>query len=65
MLKPDLEATASVREALEDVRESLFDVAEEASRLTFPRGPNDVVRFLQSANYNLGEAERELAGVGS
>jgi hypothetical protein len=63
MQKPDLEATASVREALGDVRENLFTLAEDANRLGFPDGPNDLLSFLQRANFNLSEAERELAAA--
>ena len=65
MRKPDLKRTTNVREALGSVRESLFVVAEEAGRLKFSGGPNDLIGLIQSANYSLGNAERELARVAS
>jgi hypothetical protein len=61
MQRPDPEAITSVREALGSMRESLFVVADAAGELELPCGESDLLSFLQSANYNLSEAERELS----
>ena len=63
MERPDSEAAVRVYEALGDVRDALFDVAAQANALPFRDGKTDVHTFIQSASYNLGEAERELSSA--
>lgn len=63
MQRPDPESAAGVRRALGDAREDLFTLAERANRLRYRRGSTDVDGFIQRANYNLSEAQRELASV--
>jgi hypothetical protein len=45
------------------MRETLFIIAEAASRLNIPSDTSDLHSFIQGANYQLGEAERELAAL--
>jgi hypothetical protein len=56
----DPETATSIREAVVDMRNSLFTIAEVAIRLRIPANTSDLHSFIQRANYNLGEAEREL-----
>ncbi len=65
MQRPDPETTSSISEAVEDMRETLFLVADVANRLNIPGVSSDLHSFIQSANYNLGEAQRELAALPS
>jgi hypothetical protein len=65
MQRPDPESTQSMREAVKDMREALFVVADVANRLDITAGSTDLHSFIQSANYNLGEAQRELAALSS
>jgi hypothetical protein len=65
MQRPDPESTESIREAVKDMRETLFVVADVANRLNITAGSTDLHSFIQSANYNLGEAQRELAALSS
>ncbi|MDX6698692.1 MAG: hypothetical protein QOE65_2089 [Solirubrobacteraceae bacterium] len=63
MQKPDPETPASLSKALADVRNALFVVADDANRLAFSKRTNDLASHLQTASYNLGEAERKLAAA--
>ena len=63
MQRPDPETTTSISEAVEDMRETLFLVADVANRLNIPGGSSDLHSFIQSANYNLGQAQHELAAL--
>jgi hypothetical protein len=65
MQRPDPESTKSIREAVKDMREALFVVADVANRLNLPAGSTDLHSFIQRANYNLGEAQLELAALSS
>ena len=65
MQRPDPESTNSIRVAVKDLRETLFVVADTANRLNIGAGSTDLHSFIQSANYNLGEAQRELAALSS
>ena len=65
MQRPDPESTKSIREAVKDLRETLFVVADTANRLNITAGSTDLHSFIQSANYNLGEVQRELAALSS
>jgi hypothetical protein len=47
------------------MRETLFMIAEAATHLNIPADTNDLHSFLQGANFQLGEAERELAALSS
>jgi hypothetical protein len=44
-----------------DMRETLFKIAEVAIGLNIAADSTDLHSFIQRANYNLGEAERELS----
>jgi hypothetical protein len=61
MQSPDPAATTSIREAVVDMRETLFKIAEVAISLNISADSTDLHSFIQHANYNLGEAERELS----
>jgi hypothetical protein len=61
--KLDSAATASVRDAVSDMRDSLFAIAKDANRLNHRQ--TDLHSFIQGANYNLSEAERELTALTS
>jgi hypothetical protein len=65
MQRPDPDSAQSIREAVKDMRETLFVVADVANRLNLTAGSTDLHSFIQSANYNLGEAQRELAALSS
>ena len=65
MHRPDPEAITSIRGELGDMRETLFRIAEVAMRLKIPADSTDLHSFIQCANYNLGEAERELFALAS
>jgi hypothetical protein len=58
----DSEASASMRDAVSDMRETLFVIAKDATRLNL-HGHTGLHAFIQGANYNLGEAERELTAL--
>jgi hypothetical protein len=65
MQRPDPETTSSIRQTVADMRETLFIVADAANHLDIAAGTADLHSFIQSANYNLGEAQRELAALSS
>jgi hypothetical protein len=65
MQRPDPEATTSIRKAVADMRETLFVIAEAVTLLNVPPDSSELHSFIQGANYNLGEAERELHALSS
>jgi hypothetical protein len=60
MQKLEPEARIALRHAVSEVRESLFVVADDTKRLI---GCPDLQGFLQTASFNLGEAECELTAL--
>jgi hypothetical protein len=65
MQRPDPETTTSIRQAVADMRETLFMVAEVTTGLHIAEGSTDLHSFIQNANDNLGEAQRELESLSS
>jgi hypothetical protein len=63
MQRPDPEVTTGIRDAVMEMRETLFRIAEVAVRMNIPAHSTDLHSFIQRANYNLGEAERELSAL--
>jgi len=63
MQRPDPETTDNIRQAVADMRETLFLVADAANHLNVAAGTTDLHSFIQSANYNLGQAQHELAAL--
>ena len=63
MQRPNPEVTTGIREAVVEMRETLFRIADVAIRMNIPGDSTDLHSFIQRANYNLGEAERELSAL--